>query len=240
MSTTYPIHDWATETPNQKPADAAALRRSLEANGYLPDCPIVLYDDGGGLKVIDGAHRQALCEELGIEATYTTWSCSIDDARRRLWALNGARRNLTMIQRAVIYLGAHPRADIAQIVEATKVSESVAAKAIRKMIQDPNALQRALDGYDIGNAAPAKPPPNPMVVAAKTGDLLWEPVTHHLGYTTVPRFLSALAQSFNSEVEAGNEIVEVQFVSRSEDGTETVQTVGKRRAAQKGAAQQTA
>lgn len=77
------------------------LRESIRQHGQLS--PIVV-DDAG--MVIDGRHRQQICDELGLAPVVTTipWNTSGDDKIAMALSLNTARRQVSIEERDQIML----------------------------------------------------------------------------------------------------------------------------------------
>ncbi len=73
--------------------EAAGLLSSIGANGQL--APVLVLEDG---QLVDGVHRSAACELLGIETATTT--VEPDDADRMAVELNAARRQMSVYERA--------------------------------------------------------------------------------------------------------------------------------------------
>jgi hypothetical protein len=68
--------------------------------------PITLYDG----KILDGRHRYLACRELGIPVEYETFSKSNSEEKALAYSvsLNLQRRNLTVADRAAVYLSLKP------------------------------------------------------------------------------------------------------------------------------------
>ena len=79
--------------------DLDRLRQDIENNGYDSTQPIYLYEGA----VLDGWNRYRICEELGVEPTYTDFTGEDIEAIEFVMRTN-KRRNLTSSQWAVIAL----------------------------------------------------------------------------------------------------------------------------------------
>lgn len=96
--TDYQPHPAAELFPMMSDADLAALAEDIKANGQRE--PIILHK---GL-IVDGRHRYAACQKLGIEPLTKEW-WGADDAdaiEAYVNSINLHRRHLTESQRAMI------------------------------------------------------------------------------------------------------------------------------------------
>jgi hypothetical protein len=87
-------HALAKVLPAMSGEDYDRLRTDIAANGLLE--PITLYEG----KVLDGIHRQKVCEEAGVEPRYEEFSG--DDPLMFVYSRNIARRHLSKSQLAMI------------------------------------------------------------------------------------------------------------------------------------------
>lgn len=135
----------------------AALRDSVQRFGVI--VPVVKDQDGN---ILDGHHRAAIADELGVE--YRTVVRAVADqaeADAIAWTLNADRRHLTAEQRrpmvkALREQGHSQRA----IAQATGVSE----KQVRKDLAtaDQSAVPERITGLD-GKSRPSRPKPKVTV-----------------------------------------------------------------------------
>jgi DNA-binding transcriptional regulator YdaS (Cro superfamily) len=88
-------HPIADLLPPMSDAEYAELRDSI-ANGRL-EMPIILFE---GL-ILDGRHRNQACDETGAEKRFQEFEGTWDDAVGYVTAVNLARRNLSVAQRAM-------------------------------------------------------------------------------------------------------------------------------------------
>ncbi len=95
----YPVHALARVVPAMSPADFEDLKRHIREHGLV--CPITLHEG----KVLDGAHRQQACVELGLPLKTEVWQQS-DGMTPAAYVLgmNLTRRHLTVGQRADLAL----------------------------------------------------------------------------------------------------------------------------------------
>ena len=107
MSKVYQFHPLADLFPMFNPADLKELAADIKANGQ--QVPIVLLEDRGEMKVLDGRNRMKACEKLGIDPVTITF----DELQRTVIApntkpvdyvisLNLKRRHLSDTQREAI------------------------------------------------------------------------------------------------------------------------------------------
>lgn len=97
---TLEVHDLANLIPSMTDAEYAVLRDDIKEDGLIQ--PITLYEG----KILDGRHRYKACEELGVDCRHTDFTGS--DPVRYIISLNVHRRHLTVAQRAIVALAAHP------------------------------------------------------------------------------------------------------------------------------------
>jgi len=88
-------HPAAELLPMMAPADLAALIEDIKVNGQRE--PITIYNE----MVLDGRHRYAACQKLGIEPMTKQWDGN-GTAEAFVLSMNLWRRHLTESQRAVI------------------------------------------------------------------------------------------------------------------------------------------
>lgn len=88
-------HPIADLLPPMSEAEYAELRASI-AKGRL-EMPIVLFEG----QILDGRHRNQACDETGTEKRFQHFEGTWDDAVGYVTAVNLARRNLTVAQRAM-------------------------------------------------------------------------------------------------------------------------------------------
>lgn len=90
------IHPLAELIPPMGDEDYAALRGSIREKGQ--QLPIILFED----QILDGRHRQKVCDELAIQPKYELYEG--DDPAGYVISLNLERRHLTTGQRAAAAL----------------------------------------------------------------------------------------------------------------------------------------
>src|SRR5215813_7762231 len=93
----YDFHPAAACFPLQSADAFAHLLQSMRQHGYDPLHPLVLCEG----MILDGRHRYRACQELGLEATVTTYT---GNPYEKAWRDNGARRDLEAGQKAAIRL----------------------------------------------------------------------------------------------------------------------------------------
>ncbi|MGH8659336.1 MAG: ParB N-terminal domain-containing protein [Gammaproteobacteria bacterium] len=101
-ATEYPVHQAAELFPLMREDRYHELKESIRANGLRE--PITLSDE----KILDGRNRYKACTELGIEPQFRTHE---GDPFQYAWDLNGNRRDLTGLQRALIGLAAREKSE---------------------------------------------------------------------------------------------------------------------------------
>lgn len=84
-------HPLTAKVPKTSPADYAVLRHGIKTKGQIH--PIVIKDE----LIWDGRNRQAICQELGLEAIYQEYTGPLTAGEYILQA--NLRRNLTPDQR---------------------------------------------------------------------------------------------------------------------------------------------
>lgn len=89
----YATHRFADFIPVADGADQFALRQSIESSGLIE--PIVLFEGA----ILDGRHRYAACQKVGVEPRFITFEGTEEDALKFVLAKNIARRNLTTAQK---------------------------------------------------------------------------------------------------------------------------------------------
>jgi hypothetical protein len=136
-----PLHTITKEFADFTEAETAALRASLKESGLL--VPIVIWQS----RIVDGRHRERLCRELGIKATYKdiTGLCPDEqDMRRYVAGLNQHRRS-----RTAPLTSAEKRT---RIVEALKADAARSDRAIAEKVGVSDktvASARAKQGAEI-------------------------------------------------------------------------------------------
>ena len=194
----------------------------------MAEFPILLWDDGSGPKIVDGSHRQRLCDELGIAPCYVNVKGDEETIRSKYgWAANAARRSMTKSRRVSLFLAAHPQASVDAIVERCGVTRKLANNVARKVAQDPDTARRAADGEPIGDPVPEEPEPQPLTVNVPLATLckIHRPVRLDLGYTSVGRFVAAVHTSIGHHCK-DRTLKSVQLVTVDADGNEAVHTIG--------------
>lgn len=127
----YAIHPLAELIPSMLMDEVADLERDIRANGQRQ--PIVLYDG----KILDGRHRYAVCQKLGITPTFTRFEGDEAAARAVVLSLNVHRRHLSFEQKQQIVeceLKRDPTQSDRAIGEKAKVSHPTVAKARAKLV----------------------------------------------------------------------------------------------------------
>jgi len=87
-------HKLAEMLPPMRDSDYKRLKDDIAKDGLID--PITMYEG----KIIDGVHRQAVCEELGIKARYEDFIG--DDPARFVFSKNLSRRHLSNSQLAMV------------------------------------------------------------------------------------------------------------------------------------------
>lgn len=121
------FHEIANLFPHMDDARISELAADIKANGLR--IPIQLYEG----KILDGRNRFRACEMAGIEPLYENVTC--ENPYRLVWSLNGNRRDLTDIQRGLIFLKCD---EAAAVMEAARAE---AGKARREGIAEAVATQ---------------------------------------------------------------------------------------------------
>ena len=121
------FHEIANLFPHMDDARISELAADIKANGLR--IPIQIYEG----KILDGRNRFRACEMAGIEPLYENVTC--ENPYRLVWSLNGNRRDLTDIQRGLIFLKCD---EAAAVMEAAKAE---AEKARREGIAEAVATQ---------------------------------------------------------------------------------------------------
>lgn len=94
-------HELAKVLPAMSGEDYDRLRDDVAASGLLE--PITLYEG----KVLDGIHRQKVCDEAGVEPRYEQFTG--DDPARFVFSRNLARRHLSKSQAGMVAADLLPR-----------------------------------------------------------------------------------------------------------------------------------
>lgn len=81
-----------------------SLVASMKRNGFRPQCPITLWDDGSGAKIVDGWHRSKAAVVAEVEPLYTTFQGTQDEVIQLIYDLNAVRRHLTSAQQIQVLL----------------------------------------------------------------------------------------------------------------------------------------
>jgi len=139
-------HPAAELFPMMSDTDLAALTADIEAHGQRE--PIVLHK---GL-ILDGRHRYAACQKLGVEPRTMEWAGrdDADEIEAYVNSLNLHRRHLTESQRAMIAarranMRQGARTDLQPSANLPEVSQEEAAKRYHvseRSVRDAAAVQR--------------------------------------------------------------------------------------------------
>src|SRR5215510_8282211 len=79
----YVAHEIADQFPVIEGVELEKLKASVKANGILQ--PVVLWNDGSGLKILDGRNRWAAAKAVGHKFTladFTVFHGTSEDAER--------------------------------------------------------------------------------------------------------------------------------------------------------------
>lgn len=101
------VHQAANRFPMIDAARLSDLVGDIKTNGLK--VKIQLVKDGDELLIIDGRNRALACEIAGVAPQFETVICG--NPYHYVWSLNGHRRDLTDIQRGVIFLSCQEGAD---------------------------------------------------------------------------------------------------------------------------------
>lgn len=88
------VHPICLLLPDMTADEFASLKDDIAQHGLIR--PVLLYEG----KILDGRHRARACDELGVNADYTTWAG--DDPVTFVLSENLHRRHLSISQRAMI------------------------------------------------------------------------------------------------------------------------------------------
>jgi hypothetical protein len=92
---TYPAHYLADDFPMIEGKDFDDLVADIKDKGILN--PIVLYDDGSGLKILDGRNRYRAAKTAGVTFTvkdYKTFTGTLEEAEAFVNSINNKRRHM--------------------------------------------------------------------------------------------------------------------------------------------------
>lgn len=121
------------------------LAEDIRRNGILT--AITLYDDGGGLRILDGRNRFAAAKAVGHAfkpADFTTFIGTVKEAEAYANSVNVNRRHLTTAQkRAYIerLIGKYPKESSRQIARVCGFSH-VTVEDVRRRLANPPELKR--------------------------------------------------------------------------------------------------
>jgi hypothetical protein len=96
----YPAHELANVFDMIKGAELEELKADIKQNGILQ--PITLYDDGSGLKILDGRNRYAAARAVGhafTPANFKEFKGTLKEAEAYANSVNVKRRHLTNAQK---------------------------------------------------------------------------------------------------------------------------------------------
>jgi len=93
-----PIHHLCNLVPPSSPAEYQELLDDMQAHGYDPRFPIVIFDGA----ILDGRHRARAAAELGITPATIEWTPRGDDTPALFILRAQRRRNMTASQRAAL------------------------------------------------------------------------------------------------------------------------------------------
>ncbi|MDP9434170.1 MAG: helix-turn-helix domain-containing protein [Actinomycetota bacterium] len=157
--------------PDLTPDELAALEADIAERGVV--VPVVLDQHG---RVLDGHHRRAIADRLGLPCPVETREVADDeDARQTALALNLARRHLTREQRRDLIarecqarpgdsdraiarrVGCSPSTVAAVRRPASNLDTPLSDEERRELIQLEDGIQQALDTFD--STLVSLPPP---------------------------------------------------------------------------------
>lgn len=87
-------HRLAKLIPPMTADEYAELRENIRQHGLRE--PITIFED----RILDGRHRARACRDLGITPAYVQYEG--DEPAAFVWSMNGARRNLSSSQLAIV------------------------------------------------------------------------------------------------------------------------------------------
>jgi ParB-like chromosome segregation protein Spo0J len=120
----YQVHPAARIFPDMDADEFAALKADIAANGQRD--PAVLYKG----QILDGRHRRAACDELGIAVNTVNWEG--DDPVAYVISVNLHRRHLTPGQRAMCAARAREMYDL-RAKERQRLSEGRGKKGMANL-----------------------------------------------------------------------------------------------------------
>ena len=223
----YDIDTMAAFVPAMNKSDFAALKSSLETEGYKGD-PILLRMKEGKLFIVDGRNRYLACKELGIDLSDHVRIVEWDDdrAKREVWRRNIVRRQATRsdVAAALIAFGGTTIKDVAKI---SGVSERTAHSINTRISNNPEVRAEIIERAGSGESTHdvLRPGVTPEVKAERARERImksdaqpkvrpwnvdidskiadrFEVYAYASGYTTAKRALNALLQKIgNAAVE---------------------------------------
>ncbi len=125
MSKSVVAHPLASLVPPMMQDELVELERDIQDHGQRQ--PIILYDG----QILDGRHRYAVCQKLGIEPKVEAFAGSEAEAKALVLSLNVHRRHLTFAQKKALIeveLQRDPTQSDRMIAEKVKASPTSVGK----------------------------------------------------------------------------------------------------------------
>jgi hypothetical protein len=143
--TTYEAHSLANLFPMIKGVEFENLKADIASRGILQ--PITLYDDGSGLKILDGRNRHAAGRAIGYKftvANFKKFEGTCADAEAFVISTNVHRRHLTNSQKQEFVrtlIAKYPSYSNRQIARICQFSH-VTVGQVRERLLNPPELKK--------------------------------------------------------------------------------------------------
>jgi ParB-like chromosome segregation protein Spo0J len=137
----YVAHELANLLPMIQGDEFENLKADIKKNGILQ--PIALYDDGSGLKILDGRNRYAAAKAVGFKLTSVNFTKFTGDkvaAKAFVLSTNFHRRHLTNEQKRDLIRGAiteNPGASDREIARMFGVSHVTVGTVKKEILNSP-------------------------------------------------------------------------------------------------------
>jgi ParB-like chromosome segregation protein Spo0J len=141
----YVAHDLANDFEMIKGVDFEELKKDIKEKGILQ--PITLYDDGSGLKILDGRNRYGAAQAVGYAFSpkdFKTFTGSLKEAEAFVNSVNVKRRHMNpaQIQAYIRKLVArYPNESNRQIARICGHSHVTVGKVIDKIKNPPERIK---------------------------------------------------------------------------------------------------